>query len=47
MTITERINQRIQEIKVETGYGEVTVKIQDRKVIYIEKRVGEQVKDTG
>ncbi len=36
------INKRIAEVK-QAGYGSITIKIQDRKVVYIERTIGEQI----
>jgi hypothetical protein len=39
------INEAIEAVK-KSGYGEVVVKIQDHKIVYIEKTEGMQVKET-
>jgi hypothetical protein len=42
MTDTELAIQRIAEVKA-AGFGAVVVKVQDGRIIYIEKTTGEQV----
>jgi hypothetical protein len=41
----EKVRARIEQILKDTGQGQVLIKIQDKKIVYIQTQLGEQVKD--
>jgi hypothetical protein len=38
----EQVNRRVEQVKKDTGHGQVVVKIKDRKIVFIESRLDEE-----
>lgn len=45
MDTKTKINQKVDMVNKD-GYGKIIVHVQDHKILYIEHRIGEQVRDT-
>ena len=39
----QKVQDRIQQVKKDTGHGEVLVKIKDRKVVFVSSKLEEEI----